>query len=207
MKKKGFTLIELLAVIVILGIIAVITVPIIGGILENSKEGAFKASSLSIFDAYLNYEAEHGFQAPGKLNLSDLSLSNSSYFVSGTVDMKEDDIYIDGATNGVFCASGTKGDLRVVKGNCELLDLTPPKILGVTTEVTTNSIKIFTTYEEVESFISKHEYRIIKENEDIENVTWVSGDTLTENLSTKIFTNLEQGEKYKIQLKFTNFGF
>ena len=42
--KKGFTLIELLAVIVILGIIMLIAFPIIKGVLENSKEGAFKVS-------------------------------------------------------------------------------------------------------------------------------------------------------------------
>lgn len=39
-EQKGLTLVELLAVIVILGIIAGIAVPSIGGIIENSKEKA-----------------------------------------------------------------------------------------------------------------------------------------------------------------------
>ena len=43
-KKKGFTLIELLAVIVILTIIAVITTPIITGIIDNSKKASFERS-------------------------------------------------------------------------------------------------------------------------------------------------------------------
>ena len=38
-EKNGFTLIELLAIIIILGIIAVITVPIILNVLEDSKKG------------------------------------------------------------------------------------------------------------------------------------------------------------------------
>ncbi|MEG0021996.1 MAG: prepilin-type N-terminal cleavage/methylation domain-containing protein, partial [Bacilli bacterium] len=41
MKKNAFTLIELLAVILILGIIALIAIPTITKILDESKMGAF----------------------------------------------------------------------------------------------------------------------------------------------------------------------
>ena len=50
-KKNGFTLVELLAIIIILGIIALITVPVILDIIDKSKEGAIKDSAYGYVDA------------------------------------------------------------------------------------------------------------------------------------------------------------
>ena len=44
MKNKGFTLIELLGVIIILALVAVITTPVITGIIEDSKKETVKRS-------------------------------------------------------------------------------------------------------------------------------------------------------------------
>jgi type IV pilus assembly protein PilA len=46
--KKGFTLIELLAVIVILSIIALISTPIIIGLIDNARKESFKSSAYGI---------------------------------------------------------------------------------------------------------------------------------------------------------------
>lgn len=56
--ENGLTLVELLAVIVILGIVAAIAVPSIGGIINNSKVGALKADVLNAMSAAELYLVE-----------------------------------------------------------------------------------------------------------------------------------------------------
>ena len=55
MNKKGFTLIELLAVILILGIIALIAIPTVNSIITESKVGSMKSTANNIVTAYERY--------------------------------------------------------------------------------------------------------------------------------------------------------
>ena len=57
--KKGFTLVELLAVIIILGIIALITFPIVDKSIENSKQAALERTIDSILDAAHDYSIQN----------------------------------------------------------------------------------------------------------------------------------------------------
>lgn len=50
MSNKGFTLIELLAMLVVLGILMVVSIPNITGILNNQKENAFKEDAIRMTD-------------------------------------------------------------------------------------------------------------------------------------------------------------
>ncbi|AGX05697.1 hypothetical protein B14911_06321 [Bacillus sp. NRRL B-14911] len=55
--EKGLTLIELLAVIVILGIIAAIAIPSIGGLINKTKNDAKVAEAIQIVNASKTYIA------------------------------------------------------------------------------------------------------------------------------------------------------
>jgi len=68
--KKGFTLVELLAVIVVLGVIALIAVPQILNVVEDSRKGAFKDSASGLLEAAEFYYTQYAGQDI-ELNLAD----------------------------------------------------------------------------------------------------------------------------------------
>lgn len=73
--QKGFTLIELLAVIVILGIIAVIAIPLIGNVIGKSKDSADVATARQVYEAarlYIIDTKDGDFKTAGTVKVSDL---------------------------------------------------------------------------------------------------------------------------------------
>jgi uncharacterized protein (TIGR02145 family)/prepilin-type N-terminal cleavage/methylation domain-containing protein len=84
LKKQGFTLIELLAVVIILGVIAVIAVPTIKGVIKNSTKEAFIVDVKNVIKAVDFYmlDDEDVFLLEG-LELSSLedilNISSSNY--------------------------------------------------------------------------------------------------------------------------------
>lgn len=58
MKNKGFTLVELLAVIVLLGLIALVAVPAITGIIKSGKESLSASQKESIIMSAKNWASE-----------------------------------------------------------------------------------------------------------------------------------------------------
>ncbi len=79
--KKGFTLVELLAVIIILGIIALITFPIVDKSIENSKQAALERSIDSILEAAHNYSTQNSLGYSTEENVIFLNELKSSGFL------------------------------------------------------------------------------------------------------------------------------
>ncbi|TFB13896.1 prepilin-type N-terminal cleavage/methylation domain-containing protein [Filobacillus milosensis] len=97
-KEKGVTLVELLAVIIILGIIALIAVPAIAGVIEDSRYNSLKASAINAIEA-----AELHNLTQGNLPATETDLNN--YYDGDGVSWTN--MAFDEDTNGNIIISGS----------------------------------------------------------------------------------------------------
>lgn len=82
-KNKGFTLVELLAVLVILGIVALVSIPAITGSLKNYKYTLYETQIKNIENAARVWGSDHIYELPNDENSSeDVTYSKSVTYPS-----------------------------------------------------------------------------------------------------------------------------
>ncbi len=143
MKKKGFTLIELLAVIVILGIIALIVGATIGGIIERTRKESYKQSVIGVIQAGENYIVKYLFEHNGVeptypliFRCDGTSCSNGADKLdfqgavpkSGAIKINSvKDVHAEYITDGKYCSYGPKESVQVVS-DCADIDMNAPTV-------------------------------------------------------------------------------
>ena len=106
MKEKGFTLIELLAVIVILSVITLITVPMITNVIEESKKKALASSIQGLVESANLYATENDgvYEFLFDKEHKGSTIKGESLDYRGTIDGKGK-LYLDREGNVSVCIS------------------------------------------------------------------------------------------------------
>lgn len=210
-KRKGFTLIELLAVIVIITVIALITVPIVLNTVTVSEKKAFKTSLNEVKNNIDKYLLKNDLKklpdcGTKPVSLRDITfLDNRKNFTKDSymcydVEKKCDYIYAkstNSKNSGVIFGYGCVDNL-VIEDSIDdpTADSTNPQYTSLSFNNTTSSITVNINWYDEESGIEEGsiKYAIKKHN---------SGNW-SEWQSSNKFTKLKQNTDYDIRIKVVN---
>lgn len=119
--NKGFTLVELLAVIVILGVIGLITIPIYNNVINNSKKQTFTDSIHALINELERYViSDTSSKYTSQVSIASLDLKLNNYNItSGDFYVNNNFIILVNVTNNDYCANGDKNNLVITTGNCQ----------------------------------------------------------------------------------------
>ena len=123
-KSKGFTLIELISVIILMGVIALITVPIIKDTMESAREKNFKNSAIGLIEAaneyYLNSKLTGDYfeEIEFKVNNGKMISGDKELSFNGRVPVG--DSYVKIKANGDVAINITDGEFYAVKDYDEI---------------------------------------------------------------------------------------
>ncbi len=127
MKNNGFTLIELLAVILIIGVIALISTPLVMNQIEKSKKETLRDSIKGMVNAIRYYQTENEIFDGGTYTVDGSQLKHGSDVIdvdgailgTGTITMNEKDEATVKIQYEQYCATGNSDDLKVENKTCK----------------------------------------------------------------------------------------
>ena len=212
MDKKAFTLIELLAVIVILGILALIVTPILINVVKDSNEKSYKLSADGYISAVNDYILSNQLDGKkvenGKYNIKNLDVK-----ISGKAPSKGSvEIYDEKINNAQLCY-----DTYLLKYDGREVTLTEK---GCEKEATVNLVIGEKKYDNVTKDDIETEFNISDDISDMTNIVCNNGVTISMNGNTlklsdvykdtnctmsrsinDTFNNLDDTKNYVLMLK------
>ena len=212
MDKKAFTLIELLAVIVILGILALIVTPILINVVKDSNEKSYKLSADGYISAVNDYILSNQLDGKkvenGKYNIKNLDVK-----ISGKAPSKGSvEIYDEKINNAQLCY-----DTYLLKYDGREVTLTEK---GCEKEATVNLAIGEKKYDNVTKDDIETEFNISDDISDMTNIVCNNGVTISMNDNTlklsdvykdtnctmsrsinDTFNNLDDTKNYVLMLK------
>ena len=176
MDKKAFTLIELLAVIVILGILALIVTPILINVVKDSNEKSYKLSADGYINAVNDYILSNQLDGKkvenGKYNIKNLDVK-----ISGKAPSKGSvEIYDEKINNAQLCY-----DTYLLKYDGKEVTLTEK---GCEKEATVNLVIGEKKYDNVIKDDIETEFNISDDISDMTNIVCNNGVTISMNDNT-----------------------
>ncbi len=116
--KNGFTLVELLTVITLIGILGLITTPIISNAIKNAREKAFKETLNAIVEAAKIYNADTDYLEITEntgidILSSKLKYENKSEVLGGTIYYRSGRYYFYDVHSKYYCASGYIEEIQI----------------------------------------------------------------------------------------------
>lgn len=102
--KKGFTLAEAMGVIILIGLLALVTVPFVEDYINNSKNKAYNANVTKIIEAARNWNMKYGYKKTfnnGSYCLTLEELKNTEFLadqdISSIIATNEDNEFLNGS--------------------------------------------------------------------------------------------------------------
>ena len=183
MKNKGFTLIELLAVIVILSVITLITIPMITNVIEESKKKALVSSVEAVLDSTEYFTMSHDtgvYEFLFDKEHQGSTIKGEKLDYRGTID-GEGKLYLDKEGNTSICISNDKyyayknynsgiivGDKKT--GNCIIgFDALTNKYVAMLDNGTGNVSNVYSK-DEVNNLVDNLDTKITNNTTEITNI-------------------------------------